>query len=50
MTGGVWYPQGGIYQIGAALARLAAELGVVIETGGMWPRLCGKTAVAPPSA
>ncbi len=33
MTGGVWYPQGGIYQIGAALARLAAELGVVIETG-----------------
>ena len=30
---GVWYPQGGIYQIAVALRRLAAELGVQIETG-----------------
>ncbi len=33
LTGGVWYPQGGIYRIAAALARLAAELGVDIRTG-----------------
>ncbi|MCA9973234.1 MAG: phytoene desaturase [Anaerolineales bacterium] len=33
LTGGVWYPRGGIYQIAAALARLARELGVEIHTG-----------------
>jgi phytoene desaturase len=33
LTGGVWYPQGGIYQIAAALERLARELGVNIQTG-----------------
>ncbi|MBE2197092.1 MAG: phytoene desaturase [Anaerolinea sp.] len=33
LTGGVWYPQGGIYQIAAALERLARELGVEIVTG-----------------
>jgi phytoene desaturase len=33
LTGGVWYPQGGIYAIAAALARLAGELGVEIRTG-----------------
>lgn len=33
LTGGVWYPQGGIYQIAAALERLARELGVDIQTG-----------------
>jgi diapolycopene oxygenase len=32
LTGGVWYPRGGIYQIAAALARLATELGVTIHT------------------
>lgn len=32
LTGGVWYPQGGIYQIAAGMARLARELGVQIET------------------
>ena len=32
MTGGVWYPRGGIYAIAQALARLAAELGVEIRT------------------
>lgn len=32
LTGGVWYPRGGIYQIAAALARLATELGVEIHT------------------
>lgn len=33
LTGGVWYPRGGIYTIARALARLAAELGVEINTG-----------------
>lgn len=33
LTGGVWYPQGGIYRIARAMARLAAELGVEIRTG-----------------
>ncbi len=33
LTGGVWYPQGGIYQIAAALEKLAQELGVEIRTG-----------------
>ncbi len=32
LTGGVWYPQGGIYTIATALARLATELGVEIRT------------------
>ena len=33
LTGGVWYPRGGIYAIAQAMARLAAELGVEIRTG-----------------
>jgi phytoene desaturase len=33
LTGGVWYPQGGIYTIAQALVRLAQELGVEIRTG-----------------
>ena len=33
LSGGVWYPRGGIYAIAAALAALAGELGVVIHTG-----------------
>lgn len=32
LTGGVWYPQGGIYSIAAAMERLARELGVEIRT------------------
>ncbi len=32
LTGGVWYPQGGIYKIAEAMARLATELGVEIRT------------------
>lgn len=32
LTGGVWYPQGGIYTIAHALATLATELGVEIQT------------------
>lgn len=32
LTGGVWYPRGGIYQIAAAMAKLADELGVEIHT------------------
>jgi phytoene desaturase len=31
LTGGVWYPQGGIYAIAHSLARLASELGVEIH-------------------
>lgn len=33
LTGGVWYPLGGIYAIARALERLALELGVEIYTG-----------------
>lgn len=33
LTGGVWYPQGGIYSIARALERLALEMGVQIRTG-----------------
>lgn len=32
LTGGVWYPRGGIYQIAHALQSLAIELGVTIQT------------------
>lgn len=32
LTGGVWYPHGGIYAIAQALLRLATELGVEIRT------------------
>lgn len=32
LTGGVWYPRGGIYQIARALQQLAQELGVQITT------------------
>ncbi|MBI5671429.1 MAG: phytoene desaturase [Chloroflexi bacterium] len=33
LNGGVWYPQGGVYAIARAMARLAAELGVEIHAG-----------------
>jgi phytoene desaturase len=32
LTGGVWYPRGGIYAIATALQQLAGELGVEIRT------------------
>ncbi|GAB4320712.1 MAG: phytoene desaturase family protein [Phototrophicales bacterium] len=32
LTGGVWYPKGGIYQIAQAMTQLATELGVTIYT------------------
>ncbi|GIV71449.1 NAD(P)/FAD-dependent oxidoreductase [Caldilinea sp.] len=32
LTGGVWYPRGGVYRIAAALVRLATELGIEIHT------------------
>lgn len=32
LSGGVWYPQGGVYAIAQALCRLAEELGVEIRT------------------
>lgn len=32
LTGGVWYPRGGIYEIARAMAQLAQELGVEIHT------------------
>lgn len=33
LNGGVWYPQGGIYAIAAAMHRLADELGVAFHWG-----------------
>ncbi|GAB4526624.1 MAG: phytoene desaturase family protein [Anaerolineae bacterium] len=32
LTGGVWYPRGGVYSIAAAMTRLAQEIGVEICT------------------
>ncbi len=32
LSGGVWYPRGGIYAIAQAMAQLARELGVTIHT------------------
>lgn len=32
LTGGVWYPQGGVYSIARAFGALAAELGVEVRT------------------
>lgn len=32
LSGGVWYPQGGVYSIARAFTRLAAELGVEVRT------------------
>ena len=32
LSGGVWYPRGGIYAIAQAMAKLAEELGVTIHT------------------
>ncbi len=32
LSGGVWYPQGGVYQIAAALEKLARKLGVNVYT------------------
>lgn len=40
LTGGVWYPRGGIYTIAEAMAKLARELGVTIHTG------CGVQEIA----
>jgi len=31
LNGGVWYPRGGVYQVAAALSRLAIELGVEVH-------------------
>ncbi|MEM7333240.1 MAG: phytoene desaturase family protein [Chloroflexota bacterium] len=33
MSGGVYYPKGGVYQVAAGMARLAQELGVKIRCG-----------------
>jgi phytoene desaturase len=33
LTGGVWYPRGGVYEIARAMRQLAEELGVIIVTG-----------------
>src|SRR5690606_27509983 len=32
LTGGVWYPGGGVYAIAQAMQRLAEEMGVEIRT------------------
>jgi phytoene desaturase len=39
LTGGVWYPQGGIYAIARAYERLARDLGVEIHTGSAVTRI-----------
>ena len=39
LTGGVYYPKGGIYQIALAYQRLAEELGVTIETNSPVDRI-----------
>jgi phytoene desaturase len=39
LTGGVWYPRGGVYAIADALTRLASELGVEIVTGARVARI-----------
>jgi phytoene desaturase len=39
LTGGVWYPRGGVYAIAGALTRLAEELGVEIVTGAPVARI-----------
>lgn len=33
LSGGVWYPRGGVYAIASALTQLAGELGVTVHTG-----------------
>ena len=39
LTGGIWYPRGGIYQIARALERLARELGVEIRVNSPVARI-----------
>lgn len=40
LSGGVWYPQGGIYAIADGMAQLATELGVEIHTNSPVKRIC----------
>ncbi len=40
LTGGVWYPEGGIYAIANALEKLARELGVKITTDCPVQEIC----------
>ncbi len=40
LTEGVWYPQGGIYQIARAFERLARELGVEIRLNAKIREIC----------
>ncbi len=40
LTGGVWYPRGGIYTIAAQLERLAREVGVEIHTDTPVRQIC----------
>lgn len=40
LTGGVWYPQGGVYAIARAYARLAQELGVEIRLNARVREIC----------
>src|SRR5690606_27136632 len=40
LTGGVWYPRGGVYQIARALAQVATELGVTIQTAAPVETIC----------
>ncbi|MBW4437229.1 MAG: phytoene desaturase [Pleurocapsa minor GSE-CHR-MK-17-07R] len=40
LSGGVWYPQGGIFEIARAFEKLARELGVEIRTGVRVDEIC----------
>jgi phytoene desaturase len=46
LTGGVWYPQGGVYAIARALERLAIELGVQIHTGSLVRQIVVEAGIA----
>ncbi|MEO1645331.1 MAG: phytoene desaturase family protein, partial [Chloroflexota bacterium] len=40
LTGGVWYPRGGIYEIAKSMEKLATELGVEIYTNHAVSEIC----------
>lgn len=48
MTGGVTYPQGGIYRIAAALETVAGELGVTVRTNAPVAEICTNTSNGTP--
>ncbi len=50
LTGGVWYPAGGVYAIARALERLACELGVEIRTHARVTQIAVEAVRARPRA